>query len=65
MFTMGPVHTQDYDPGCSSAFPEPAAKQTEGGSNYMPIQNVTGVGSASSPRTPGGWLQVKALRVAV
>ena len=30
--------TQDDDPGCSDADPEPAARQTVGGSYYMPIQ---------------------------
>jgi len=35
---MDPVHTRDYDPGCSGADPEPAARQTGGGSYIMPIQ---------------------------
>ena len=38
MFTMGPVHTEDQDPGCSGADPKPVAKQTGGGSYIMPIQ---------------------------
>jgi len=37
MFTVGPVHNGDHDPGCSRADLEPAAKQTGGGSYIMPI----------------------------
>jgi len=35
---MVPVHTWDHDPECFDADPEPAAKQTGGGSYMMPIQ---------------------------
>ena len=54
MFTVGLVHTRDHGPGCSGADPEPAARQTGGGSYIMPIQEVTGAGSQRSPRTPRG-----------
>jgi len=38
MFTVGLVHTRDHGPGCSGADPEPAARQTGGGSYIMPSQ---------------------------
>ena len=34
----GSLRTQDHDPGCSGADPEPTARQTGGGSYCMPIQ---------------------------
>jgi len=35
---MDPVDTRDHRPGCSSADPEPTARQIGGGSYIMPIQ---------------------------
>ena len=44
MFTVGPIHTRDNDPGCSSAGPEHATRQIgEAGHIYMPIQGGGGV----------------------
>ena len=43
MFTMGPVHTEDHDPGCSGADPKPVAKQKqEVGLILCPFKNITG-----------------------
>ena len=42
MFTVGPVHARDHDPGCSIAsVTEPAEKRTGGGPYCMPIQECS------------------------
>jgi len=49
MFTMGTVHTRDYDPGSSVADPEPAVRQTGGGSYCMPIQEYNSGQGVNTP----------------